>query len=78
MTYRIEQFVRKISSPIIVKFDGKETMFANGETLAASFTSDKPISIRSIKAANDAVILELMKNELINDTSWSDADQNFF
>lgn len=77
MTYKIDQFVRKISSPIKVVFGNTELIFDNGEALAG-YVFDKPYLISKITAQNNTIVLNLAENALINETMWSETDQSYF
>ena len=78
MTYRVEQWVRKITSPIIARINDKELSFDNGDLFANSFTADKPVVIHSISASDGKITVELIENKIINDTSWSDKENSYF
>ena len=77
MTYKIEQFVRKITSPIIVKIGSDELAFENGLQLAES-CFDRPLRIADIKAGDDRLVLTLEENERVNDTNWTGEEQAGF
>lgn len=77
MTYRVEQFVRKIKSPVIVRIGDDSIDFADGEKLAEASFCD-PIIIDSIIAEDNRIIIQIAKNELINDTNWTDDNKSFF
>lgn len=77
MTYRVEQFVRKITSPVVAKIGDNSIVFHNGEGLASSSFCE-PLMIDSIYAENDRIIIELMKNDQVNDTNWVGEEQTFF
>jgi len=77
MTYRVEQFVAKIESPVVAKIGDHSIIFHNGDELAsASFC--EPLKIHSIYAENDRIIIELVKNDRLNDTYWIGEEQTFF
>ena len=78
MTYRVEQWVRKIKSPIIAKINDKELPFNNGNSFADLFTAEKPVIIHSISASDGKIIVELIDNKIVNDTSWSDKENSYF
>ena len=78
MTYRVEQWVTKITSPIRVITDQAVFNYKNGEFLYNNFKTDKPCIINSIRAENSEVVIELKENEAINDMTWSDSDQSYF
>ena len=60
MTYRVEQWVRKIKSPVTVRIGENSTSFPNGEALAdAAFC--KPLVIESVSAEDSKIIIKLVK-----------------
>ena len=65
MTYRVEQWVRKITSPIIARINDKELSFENGDSFANSFTADKPVIIHSISVLGGKIVVELIDNKII-------------
>lgn len=77
MTYKIEQFVRKITSPVIVKTDKDSVLYSNGEDLANAEFSEK-MSISKISAEDNKVIVELVKNDKVNDVNWIGEEQAYF
>ena len=78
MTYRVEQFVRKISSPIIVKIGNEEMHFSDGPELA-EYTFDRNIVISDMSAKENAIVIALSENENINDTNWiGEIQEGFF
>lgn len=77
MTYRVEQFVAKIESPVVTKIGDHSIIFQNGEAFAnASFC--EPVVIDSIYAEDNRVVIELVKNDRVNDTNWLGKEQTFF
>lgn len=77
MTYRIEQFVRKIKSPVTVRIGDNSIDFPDGEKLAeASFC--EPMIIDSVIAENDKIIIRLAKNDRVNDVNWIGEEQAGF
>ena len=78
MTYKVEQWVRKIKSPIIAKINDKELPFNNGNSFADLFTADKPVIINYISVSDGKIVVELIENKIINDTSWSDKENSYF
>ena len=77
MTYRVEQWVRKIKSPVTVRIDEKSISFLNGEALAdAAFC--EPLVIESVSAEDSKIIIKLMKNSKTNDVNWIGEEQSFF
>ena len=77
MTYKIDQFVRKISSPVKVLIDDKILEYENGETLA-EYVFDKKYSVADLRAEGSDVIITLAENEHINDTNWVGEEQAGF
>ncbi|MBR6101909.1 MAG: hypothetical protein IKP95_05740 [Ruminococcus sp.] len=69
MTYRIEQFVRKISSPVIVKTNTEEKHFKNGSELA-DYSFDRRYIVTDICTNGQNIIITLAENDNINDTNW--------
>ena len=77
MTYRVEQWVRKIKSPVTVRIGEKSISFSNGEELAdASF--GEPLVIDSVLAEDSKIIIKLVKNSKTNDVNWVGEEQSFF
>ena len=69
MTYRIDQSVSSICSPIEVLVEGRRLQFANGTEMAnAEF--DKYYLISSITAKADHIVIELEENKKVNDINW--------
>ena len=77
MTYKIEQFVKKIKSAVTVRIGDNSIDFPDGEKLAEEAFGE-PMRIESIIAEDNRIIIQLAKNELINDTNWSDDKKSFF
>ena len=77
MTYKIDQFVRKITSPVKVLIDDKMLKFENGETLAENIF-DRNYSVADLRAEGSVVIITLAENEQINDTNWIGEEQQTF
>ena len=77
MTYRIEQFVRKISSPVIVKTGTEEIHFSNGSELA-EYRFDRRYIVTGISANGQDILITLTENELVNDTNWVGEEQEGF
>ena len=77
MTYKVEQFVRKISSPIIVKIGIEELHFNDGSELA-EYKFDRSFVITDLSAKESTVAITLAENENINDTNWVGEEQAGF
>ena len=77
MTYRVEQWVRKIKSPVTVRIGENSISFPNGEALAdAAF--GEPLVIDSVLAEDSRIIIKLVKNSKTNDVNWVGEEQSFF
>ena len=78
MTYKIEQYVAKITSPIIVRIGAEEMAFTNGTDLA-QYSFDRCLVIDNIKAEGSKVIITLADNARVNDTNWvGEIQEGFF
>ena len=77
MTYRIEQFVRKIESPVTVKIGENCSQYVDGKSLAEAEFSEQ-MSIIKISAKDNKVIIELVKNDKVNDVNWIGEEQADF
>lgn len=77
MTYRVEQFVRKIKSPVIVKIGENCLQYSDGMSLADAEFSEQ-MSIINISAEDNKVIIELVKNNRVNDVNWIGEEQADF
>ncbi len=77
MTYKIEQFVKKIKSAVTVRIGDNSIDFPDGEILAEAAFGE-PMTIDSIFAENDKIIIRLVKNDRINDVNWIGEEQADF
>ena len=77
MTYKVEQWVRKIKSPVTVKIGETAISYPNGEELADDSFSE-PLVIDSVLAENSKIIIKLVKNSKTNDVNWVGEEQSFF
>ena len=77
MTYRIEQFVAKIESPVIAVLQGEQREFPNGRALAETAFS-RLFRIESLTAQGDRIIIKLVENDRLNDTNWTGEEQAGF
>ena len=77
MTYRVEQWVRKIKSPVTVRIGENAISYPNGENLADDSFSE-PLVIDSVLAEDSKIIIKLVKNSNINDVNWVGEEQSFF
>lgn len=77
MTYKLDPSVSKITSPILLIYDGYEKVFENGKQLAdADF--DKYYLIDNISIKDDMIAVKLKENDRINDTNWCGEEQVSF
>ena len=77
MTYRVEQFVAKIESPVIAVIEDKQMEFADGKALADTSFS-KLFRIESLTARGNKVFVKLVENNRLNDTNWTGEEQAEF
>ena len=77
MTYKIEQFVAKIESPVVAVIEDKQMEFADGKALAET-TFSKLFRIESLTARGDKVVVKLVENDRLNDTNWTGEEQADF
>ncbi len=77
MTYRVEQFVAKIKSPVVAVIEDKQMEFADGKALAETAFS-KLFRIESLTAKGDKIIIKLVENDRLNDTNWTGEEQADF
>lgn len=74
LTYRLEPFVSKIVNPVVCVTENGDFEFENGRQ-ASQYQFDEKYLIESVKIHNNKVVLKLVINDSINDTSWTD-DEN--
>ena len=77
MTYKIEQFVSKITSPVIVKTGDENLTFNNGTELA-EHTFDRKYLVTDINTDGTNIVLTLVENERVNDINWVGEEQAGF
>lgn len=71
MTYKLNPEVKKIVSPITVRFDGVDDVlvFANGIALAeANF--EKNYLIESVSARDGTIEITIRENDMVNALNW--------
>ena len=71
MTYKLNPYVKKITSPIKIKFDVSEEVmnFADGVALAeADF--EKNYLIDSVSAKDSSIEITLRENDMVNVVNW--------
>lgn len=75
MGYVLDSVIGKIECNVIcIDADNKKWEFASGKE-ASEYHFDKHYLIDSIKADEDKIIISLIENDKLNDTSWTD-DKN--
>ena len=77
MTYRVDQFVAKIESPVVAVIDDKQMEFADGKALAETSFS-KLFRIESLTAKGNKVYAKLVENDRLNDMNWTGEEQADF
>ena len=70
MTYYIEQYVKKISNPIICLYKNKRLSFSNGSEFAL-FEFDNLVSVEKIMIENNNVLIQVVdKIDSITNEDW--------
>ena len=78
MTYKIESFVRKITVPVVLEFDGTIQEFADG-TEVYEYVFSKYMCVDEIKAEEGKVVLILKEKTDQLKCNWcGDEQQTFF
>lgn len=77
MTYRIEQWVRKITSPVMVRIGDENIKMADGKQLAER-SFDRSYLISEVSALDDMILIVLVENEKVNDITWVGEEQASF
>ena len=77
MTYRVEQWVKKISSPIVAEYYQKILNFDNGKQLA-EYTFDHSVTITNVMAKDKSIYIMVLDNDRVNDTNWVGEEQAEF
>ena len=77
MTYRVEQFVAKIKSPVVAVIEDRQIEYADGKVLSETSFS-KLFRIESLTAKGDRIIIKLVENDRLNDTNWTGEEQAGF
>ena len=72
MTYKLNPEVKKIQSPVVVKFSNRaaEMTFASGAALADA-VFDRNYLIESLVAEGDSIVLTVRENDTINAVNWA-------
>jgi len=77
MTYRIEQWVRKITSPVMVRIGDENIKMADGKQLAER-SFDRSYLISEVSALDDMILIVLVENDKTNDITWVGEEQASF
>lgn len=77
MTYKVEQFVAIIESPVVALIEDKQLEYVDGNAFAETSFS-KLFRIESLTARGNKVFVKLVENDSINDITWSGEDQTYF
>ena len=77
MLYRIEQWVRKITSPVMVKIGDENIKMADGRQLAER-SFDRFYLISEVSALDDMILIVLVENDKTNDITWVGEEQASF
>lgn len=87
MEYQLEQFVRKIESPVVCRIDDKELYFKSGEELA-HHKFDRKYDIYTIQIHDNKVLLLLREQsspqinsvgeELVATLNWIEDHKNTY
>ena len=77
MTYKLESFIKKITSPVVIEYNGKLQEFPNG---AAAYENDyvKYLLVDEVKITGNKICLVLKENEKANDITWCGEEQATF
>ena len=78
LKYTLETFIKKITSPVVLEYNGEVQEFPNG---AAAYEQDfaKYMIVDEVKIVGDKICIVLKENDRINDVTWFGEEQaNFF
>ena len=79
MTYKLQEFIGKISSPVFVIIDEEERFCYENGNKAYQAEYDKYYLVSEIRAQADKVYITLVENKQINDTNWcGEQEVSFF
>ena len=77
MTYKLESFIEKITSPVLVEYNGEMQEFPNGASAYAQ-TYSKYLFVKEMKVVNGKICLVLKENDRENDSTWCGEEQATF
>ena len=77
LTYKLESFIKKITAPVVIDYNGVVMEFPNG---AAAYEQDysKYLLVDEVKVTEVKVCLVLKENDRINDVTWCGEEQATF
>ena len=69
LTYKLESFIKKIISPVVIEYNGEMQEFSNG---SAAYEQDNPkyLLVDEVKNVDSKIRLVLKENEKRNDVTW--------
>lgn len=77
LTYKLESFIEKISSPVLLEYNGETLKFPNGAAAREHFF-DKYLLVSDIQAHGNKIHMILKENDRWNDTNWCGEEQVVF
>lgn len=77
MTYRLESFIKKITAPVVIEYNGEVQEFPNG-TAAYESSYDKPLIVDEVKTVGDKICIVLKDSDRVNDVTWCGEEQATF
>lgn len=78
MTYKLQEFISKITSPVVLLIDGEERFYFENGDKAYQGEYDKNYLVSDIRAQEDKVYITLIENTKINDTNWCGEEEVSF
>ena len=78
LKYKLETFIKKITSPVVIEYNGEVLEFPNG-TAAYEQEFAKYMVVDEVKMLDNKICIVLKENDRINDVTWFGEEQaNFF
>lgn len=77
MTFKLEGFVKKLGSPVVLLIDGIEQEYENGLS-AYEQSFDKYYIVNSVFTKNDKLYVELVEKDDVNMTNCCGEEQQTF
>ena len=77
LTYKLESFIKKITSPVAIEYNGEVQEYPNG---TAAYEQDYPeyLLVDEVKCVDGKIRLVLKENEKKNDITWCGEEQATF